>query len=100
MRKPIVAIALLSVLSAPAFAEVWPAPEGWQVVQRTELKDGTFLNTYKDGKTAMENKLGHAVFMAPGHTMEAKDGRSITMVGNETSRVELQNPLTSPTSGW
>ena len=96
MRKHIIAAAVLSVLSVPAFAEIWPTPEAWQVTQRTELKDGSFLNIYKDGKTAMENKFGQAVFMIPGQTMQAKDGRTITMVGNETLRVDLQNPLTSP----
>ena len=100
MRKHIIAVALLSALSAPAFAETWPVPEDWQVTQRIELKDGTFLNVYKDGKTTMENKFGHSVFMAPGQTMQANDGRTITMVGNETYRIERTNPLLSPPASY
>ncbi len=96
MRKHIIAVAVLSALSLPAFAETWPVPQEWQVVQQIELKDGTFVNVYQDGKTAMENKFGQAVSMPSGHAMQAKDSHTITMVGNETLRVELQNPLTSP----
>ena len=100
MRKHIIAVAVLSALSVPAFAEVWPAPDNWQVTQRIELNDGNFLNVYKDGKTAMENTYGRSVFMSPGQSMQAqgKDGRTIPMVGNETLRVELTNPLTSLSS--
>jgi len=96
MRKQIIAVAVLSALSVPAFAEVFPVPESWQVTQRIELKDGNFVNIYKDGKTAMENTFGHAVSMDPGQTMQARDGRTIKMEGNETLRIDLQNPLTSP----
>ena len=99
MRKSLVAVAVLSALSLPAFAETWPAPESWQITQRVELKDGTILNVYKDGKTAMENAFGQALSMKPGHDMQAKDGRTINMVGNETVRVELANPLTSSAGG-
>lgn len=98
MSKHLVAAAILSALAVPAFAGNWPSPETWQVVQRIELKDGTYLNVYKDGKSAMENRFGQSVSMQPGHSMQAKDGRTITMAGNETIRVELQNPLTSGTS--
>lgn len=95
MRKNIIAIAILSALSIPAFAEVWPAPEGWQVKERIELTDGSFVNVYQDGKMAMECKYGHSQSMNTGHAMKARDGRTISMNGNETLRVELQNALLS-----
>lgn len=98
MHKHLAAVAILSVLSVPAFAGTWPAPESWQVAQRIELKDGTFLNVYKDGKSAMENRFGHSVSMQPGQTMQSKDGRTVTMAGNETLRVEVQNPILGPQS--
>ncbi len=98
MRKHLAAAAILSALAVPAFAGNWPAPEPWQVTQRIELKDGTILNVYKDGKSAMENRFGQSVSMQPGHAMQAKDGRTVTMAGNETIRVELQNPFTQGTS--
>ena len=98
MRKHLAAAAILSVLSVPALAGTWPAPESWQVAQRVELKDGTFLNVYKDGKSAMEDRFGKPVFMKPGQSMQAKDGKSVTMIVNETLRVELQNPLLTTVS--
>ena len=98
MRKHLAAAAILSVLSVPALAGTWPAPESWQVAQRVELKDGTFLNLYKDGRSAMENRFGQSVSMQPGQTMQGKDGRTVTMAGNETVRVEIQNPLLGPSS--
>ena len=94
MRKQIIAVAILSALSVPAFAEDFPVAAAYEVVQRIELQDGTFLNIYKDGKAAMETKLGRSVSMKPGEKMQTKDGRTVTMVGNETLRVEGQNPLT------
>ena len=96
MRKHIIAVAILSALTLPAFAEQFPVPEGWQVSQRIELKDGTFLNIYKDGKYAMESRFGHPLDMKPGQTMVTKDGRSFTMASNETYRVSFANPLLSP----
>ncbi len=98
MRKHLAAAAILSALAVPAFAGNWPAPESWQVAQRIELKDGTYLNIYKDGKSAMENRFGQSVSMQPGHSMQSKDGRTMNMAGNETTRVELQNPFTLGTS--
>ncbi len=93
MRKHIIAVAVLSALSVPAFAEDFPVAEAWQVTQRIELKDGTFLNVYKDGKATMENRFGRPVYMKPGQSMQSKDGRTVPMIGNETYRVQRQNPL-------
>ena len=93
MRKHLIAVAVLSALSVPAFAEPWPVPAAWEIAQRVELSDGNFVNVYKDGKMGMECKFGHSLTMAPGQTMPTKDGRTISMVGNETNRVDLRNPL-------
>ena len=99
MRKSLIAAAVVSVLSLPALAEVYPVPDSWQITERIELKNGMFLNLYRDGKMAMENTFGQSVHMPAGQAMQARDGRSITMNGNETIRVEIQNPLSTPTSG-
>jgi hypothetical protein len=96
MRKQIIAVSVFSLLSVPAFAEIHPVPEQWQVTSRVELNDGTFLNIYRDGKMAMENRFGIPVYMQPGHAMQTKDGRTVTMVGNETFRVEARDPLLTP----
>lgn len=99
MRKHLIAAALLSTLAVPAFAVDFPVADAWQITQRIELKDGSFLNVHKDGKASMENKFGRAVYMKPGQTMQTKNGRNVTMIGNETYRVELQDPLRSTPRG-
>lgn len=52
------------------------------------LKDGSTVYIFKDGKMAMEDKLGRVVPMKPGHVMQTKDGQSILMVGNELARLD------------
>ena len=52
------------------------------------LKDGSTVYIFKDGKMAMEDKLGRTVPMKPGHVMQTKDGQSILMLGNELARLE------------
>lgn len=58
------------------------------VSQVVELKDGSTLYIFKDGKMGMESSRGQIVYMRPGAVMEAKDGRKIVMKGNEVWRVE------------
>ena len=53
-----------------------------------DLKDGSTVYIFKDGKMAMEDKLGRVVPMKPGHVMQTKDGQSILMVGNELARLD------------
>lgn len=53
-----------------------------------ELKDGSTVYVFKDGKMAMENKVGQVVTMKEGHAMETKDGKKIMMKGNEIWRLE------------
>ncbi|MFC5301821.1 periplasmic Cu(I)/Cu(II)-binding protein CopK [Azospira restricta] len=58
------------------------------VVKSYELKDGSTVYVFKDGKMAMENKVGQVVPMKEGHMMEAKDGQKIMMKGNEIWRLD------------
>ena len=58
------------------------------VVKSYELKDGSKLHIFKDGKMAMENKYGKAVSMHEGKVMETKDGSKILMKGNEVFRLD------------
>lgn len=51
------------------------------------LQDGSTLHVYSDGKMAMENRLGNAVLMAEGQAMQAKDGSTISMRGDEVARL-------------
>lgn len=58
-----------------------------QVEKSVELKDGSTVYIFKDGKMGMEDQFGRPAYMEPGHTMETKDGKKITMNGNEIGRV-------------
>jgi len=82
MFKKILLVAAISILAAPAFA----LDEG-QFQKVVELKDGSTVYIFKDGKMAMENRYGHVENMAPGHVMEAKDGQKITMQGDSVARL-------------
>lgn len=53
-----------------------------------ELKDGSTVYIYKDGKMAMEDKFGKARMMKEGHVMETHDGQKIMMKGSEVWRRE------------
>lgn len=83
MFKKLLMVAAMSVLTASAFAV-----DKDQVKQSFELKDGSTVYIFKDGKMGMENKFGRAAYMAPGHVMETKDGTKIIMNGNEIWRVD------------
>lgn len=58
------------------------------IAKQFDLKDGSTLVVFKDGKMSMKDKLGRASSMKAGHVMETKDGQRIIMVGNEIARIE------------
>lgn len=69
------------VLATPAIAQR-------QEAQRTvELKDGSNLYIYKDGKMAMEGQSGRPMSMKDGMRMETKKSEVIIMRGNELWRL-------------
>ena len=53
-----------------------------------QLTDGSTVHVFADGKMAMESQFGRAVYMEPGHAMQTKDGKQITMNGNEVARLD------------
>ena len=83
MFKQLTLAASVLALSASAFAVDMAL-----VTRSIPLKDGSTLYIFKDGKMGMEDRLGRAMFMQPGHVMETKDGKKIVMNGNEIWRVE------------
>ena len=83
MFKNICVAVALSMLTVSAFAV-----DASKVEKSIELKDGSTIYQFKDGKMAMESKLGKAVTMKEGHVMETKDGQRIIMIGNEVARLE------------
>lgn len=82
MIKPLLAVAVLA-------ASVGTAVAGEDAVaKKFEMKDGSTLVVFKDGKMAMQDKVGRSTKMKPGQVMETKDGQRIMMVGDEIARLE------------
>ncbi len=81
-KKVLIAVAT-GALALSAFAV-----DNSKVEKSIELKDGSTVYVFKDGKMGMENKLGRVDYMKPGHVMETKDGQRIIMIGNEVFRLE------------
>lgn len=88
MKTKFAKLALIAVLSTAgattAFAHDVARAEAKQVI---DLKDGSTLYIFKDGKMAMEDRYGSATRMAPGVAMETRDGQKITMQGDEVARL-------------
>jgi ketosteroid isomerase-like protein len=61
---------------------------GSQVEKLIQLKDGSTVHVFADGKMAMEDGFGRASYMAPGHAMATRDGKTIVMNGNEVARLD------------
>lgn len=59
-----------------------------KVEKSFEMKDGSTVYIFKDGKMGMEDKVGRAARMKPGQIMEAKDGQKLIMIGDEVMRVD------------
>ena len=78
---------LMTTVAATVAASAF-AIDTANVEKSYELKDGSTVHVFKDGKMGMEDKYGRAVTMAEGHAMETKDGQKIMMKGNEVWRTE------------
>jgi hypothetical protein len=87
--KPVLiaALSLVGVVATNAHAFANNAL-GAEVTQIVELKNGSSVYIFQDGKMAMESKTGRVTRMNPGETMEAKDGRKIVMHGDEVARLD------------
>jgi hypothetical protein len=83
MSRKLIVVAALGVASAGVFAI-----DTNDVQQSIALKDGSTVYVLKDGKMAMEDKLGRPTRMQPGHVMDTKDGQRIIMIGDEVARLE------------
>lgn len=79
------ALSLAAVgIAAPAVArDVVP-----QATRQTlNLKDGSTLYVFKDGKMAKEDRFGRASYLKQGEVLEVSDGRKVTATSNEVSRL-------------
>ncbi len=84
LKKSLVAIALSAVTVFAIAAESDARDAAQQVI---DLQDGSTLYVFKDGKMAVENHVGHAISTRPGTTLTARDGKNITLIGNEVARL-------------
>jgi len=83
MLKKMLLVAALCTMGASAYAV-----DAAQVEKSIELKDGSTVYIFKDGKMGMEDKVGRAVRMKPDTVMETKDGQKILMHGDEVMRLD------------
>lgn len=84
---------LLMTVAAGLIAASSYAVEDDKLEKTYELKDGTTVHIYKDGKMAMSDKSGRPRSMKEGEIMETKDGEKLMMKGNEIWRVERRHQL-------
>ena len=86
MLKKMLVVAAMSAVTVTAFANDSARNEAKQVIN---LKDGSTVYVFDGGKMAMESRFGVATRMDPGAVMETKDGKKITMVGDEVARLDF-----------
>jgi len=91
MLKKLLMVVAMSAVTATAFAV-----DESKVEKSIELKDGSTVYIFKDGKMGMEDNVGRTVRMKKGTVMETKDGQKIMMHGDEVMR--LENILRPPGS--
>jgi biopolymer transport protein ExbD len=83
MLKKVLVVVAMSAIAASAYAV-----DHGQVDKSFPLKDGSTVYIFKDGKMAMEDKMGNAKRMDKDVVMETKDGQKIMMHGDEVMRLE------------
>ena len=92
MRPLAIAFVAALALSVSAFAQHPRAP-GEPNARIVEMKDGSTLHIYPDGKMAMHDKRNQAMTMKPGTKMVTKKGEVIMMRGNEVWRLIEPNDI-------
>ena len=84
MLKKLLMVMAMSAVATSAFASDAARAQAEKVI---ELKDGSTVYLFKDGKMAMEDKSGRAKRMDQDVVMETKDGQKIMMHGDEVMRL-------------
>lgn len=82
--KKLLIVVAMSALSVSAIASDAARAEAKQVI---ELKNGSTIYIFKNGKMSMEDKYGHAKRMKQGTVMEGKDGKKYMMYGDEVQQL-------------
>ena len=82
MLKKLAIMASMLAVAGTAFAV-----DMGNVAQKFDLKDGSTVYVFKDGKMAKESRFGDATVFKRGEVLEATDGRKVVPVGNEVARL-------------
>jgi len=90
MKSTLSAVAIAALIWMPGAPAVARDQLPYEAVQMLELKDGSTVYVFKDGKMAKEDRLGRPVHLKPGETLDLKDGRKVKAVGNEVQRLRGQ----------
>jgi hypothetical protein len=85
MLRKLLLVVAVGTASMTAYADDAARAAAKQVL---DLKDGSTLYVFEDGKMAMEDKAGRTVRMKQDTVMETKDGKKIIMHGDEVMRLE------------
>ncbi len=85
LKKMLMVVALSAVTVLAVANETDARNDATKVI---EMQDGSIVYVFKTGKMAVESKMGRAVSTKAGTVMTAKDGSSVTMVGNEVARLD------------
>lgn len=88
MRQLLVVTLAGAAISMAAAVQSADTPE-----RNVELKDGSSLHVYKDGKMSMQDGRGRPLTMKDGMKMETKGGQVIMMRGNEVWRQIRPNQI-------
>ena len=88
MLKKLAIISVIAAISGSVMASETARREAKQVV---ELKDGSTLYIFRDGKMAVEDQYGRAKFVKPNTELEATDGQKFRTEGNEVQRLDSLN---------
>ena len=89
MKSNLLAIAVVAAVTGtavPVFARDAALQEARQVIN---LKGGSTLFVFKDGKMAREDKFGRVMLLKSDEVLEATDGRKLTAVGNQSGRLDV-----------
>ena len=89
MRALVIASLAALAMSTPVIAQT-QAEKPERIVQ---MKDGTALHIYKDGKMSMHDSRDRPMSMKAGTKMETKSGEVIMMQGNEVWRQIRPNQI-------
>jgi hypothetical protein len=84
-KKMIVVVALSAI---PFFAAATEADARNEAKQTIEMQDGSTVYVFKDGTMGVESKMGIATKTKAGKVLKAKDGSSVTIVGNQVAELD------------